>query len=316
MQATQSNIWAITSYYNPISYKRRLSNFKIFKNKLTIPLLTVELSTSNNFELKSSDSEVLIQVQSNSVLWHKERLLNIALKHIPKHVDYIAWLDCDVIISNPFWTNEVIEKLSSYKLVQLFSNLTDMHQSEEIESNGSINQNITGYSVAYLSEENKLSAEDYNPSQTGSVRRCLFGLGWAAEKRIIETCGFYDAMVIGSGDRAMACAGYGRFEDAINVAKMSEVRKKHYLNWAYKFHELIEGKISYLDNKLVHLWHGDLSNRKYVERHSDFSKLDFNPFEDIILNDFDCWEWKNNKGIFQTFIKNYLTNRKEDGDLI
>jgi hypothetical protein len=44
-------MWALTTYFNPVRYKRRLSNYRIFRSKLDIPLVTVELSFDGEFEL-------------------------------------------------------------------------------------------------------------------------------------------------------------------------------------------------------------------------------------------------------------------------
>ena len=73
-------MWAITSYFNPARYKNRLSNFRVFRANLGVPLVTVELSFDGNFELSEKDSDILIQVSGGAVLWQKERLLNVALK--------------------------------------------------------------------------------------------------------------------------------------------------------------------------------------------------------------------------------------------
>ena len=73
-------MWAITTYFNPVQYKRRLSNYKIFRANLGIPLVTVELSFDGRFELTNRDADILIQISGGAVLWQKERLLNVALK--------------------------------------------------------------------------------------------------------------------------------------------------------------------------------------------------------------------------------------------
>ena len=46
-----SRLWAITSYFNPVGYQRRLENYRIFRQRLTVPLVTVELSFAPVFEL-------------------------------------------------------------------------------------------------------------------------------------------------------------------------------------------------------------------------------------------------------------------------
>ena len=77
-------MWALTTYFNPVRYKRRLSNYRTFRGNLHIPLVTVELSFDGEFELTRNDADVLIQLSGGAILWQKERLLNIAIKVDPE----------------------------------------------------------------------------------------------------------------------------------------------------------------------------------------------------------------------------------------
>ena len=76
-------IWAITSFFNPVRYQRRLLNYRVFRSRLGIPLVAVELSFDGQFELTKCDADILIQVSGGAVHWQKERLLNIALESVP-----------------------------------------------------------------------------------------------------------------------------------------------------------------------------------------------------------------------------------------
>jgi hypothetical protein len=76
-------VWAIASYYNPVGYRRRLANYRLFRANLGIPLVTVELSFDGRFELAEDDADILIQLTGGAVLWQKERLLNLAAKAVP-----------------------------------------------------------------------------------------------------------------------------------------------------------------------------------------------------------------------------------------
>src|SRR5262245_2641530 len=93
---TTSDLWAITCYFNSSGYKSRLENYRRFRQRLTVPLVTVELSFGSEFVLKPNDADILIQLIGGDVLWQKERLLNLALGSVPEACDKIAWLDCDV----------------------------------------------------------------------------------------------------------------------------------------------------------------------------------------------------------------------------
>lgn len=94
-------MWVITTYYNPVRYKRRLSNYKIFRANLGVPLVTVELSFNGQFELTEKQADILIQISGGAVLWQKERLLNVALQALPSSCHKVAWLDCDIFLTLP-----------------------------------------------------------------------------------------------------------------------------------------------------------------------------------------------------------------------
>jgi hypothetical protein len=47
----QANLWGITCYFNPIGYQRRLQNYHLFRQHLTIPLVAVELAYGDDFDL-------------------------------------------------------------------------------------------------------------------------------------------------------------------------------------------------------------------------------------------------------------------------
>lgn len=52
------NLWAITSYFNPEHFRSRRFNYRVFRDRLSIPLVTVELATVGEFELESGDADI------------------------------------------------------------------------------------------------------------------------------------------------------------------------------------------------------------------------------------------------------------------
>jgi hypothetical protein len=42
-------LWAITSYFNPMGYRRRLANDRVFRENLNVPLVTIELAYGPEF---------------------------------------------------------------------------------------------------------------------------------------------------------------------------------------------------------------------------------------------------------------------------
>jgi hypothetical protein len=59
------------SYFNPIGSRRRLANYRVFRNSLAAPLLTVEWSPQGRFELDPTDADVLVQISGGDLMWQK-----------------------------------------------------------------------------------------------------------------------------------------------------------------------------------------------------------------------------------------------------
>ena len=64
---------------------------------------------------------------------------------------------------------------------------------------------------------------------------------------------------------------------------------------------------------LVHLWHGDLKDRRYADRHREFRQFDFNPVKDLALDENQCWRWGSPKPDMHRYVRDYFAARKEDG---
>src|SRR2546421_1639167 len=120
-RGTAGGLWAITSYFHPIGYRRRLENYRIFREHLQVPLLTVELGYGRALDLNHRDADILVQYHGNDVMWQKERLLNLALRALPRECGTVAWLDCDIIFQRNDWPEQALRLLEGHALVQLFT---------------------------------------------------------------------------------------------------------------------------------------------------------------------------------------------------
>ena len=81
--------WGVTVLYNSQQYQTRKATYQIFRERSRqqgLRLLAVELAYGEvPFELTKDDADLLVQLRSrdDGVLWQKERLLNVALAHLP-----------------------------------------------------------------------------------------------------------------------------------------------------------------------------------------------------------------------------------------
>ncbi len=293
------SFWGITTFFNPAKYKNKIENYQKFREsskKQGLNLLCVELAFNNEpFELTKGDAEILIQVRSNSVMWQKERLLNIGLKKLPEDCDKVAWIDCDLIFKNDNWIEETCKLLEKYKVVQLFSYIAylDKDYSED-------RYNRIRFSGAYI------IANLQNPD-------FFFGVpcgALAARKEIFDKYSFFDKSILGSNDSVMFQSFYGK--NLYLKDKFTRQLRKELNGYVKDIFSIINGSFFYLNNIVLHLWHGDYLNRKYETREEIYHKYNFDPEKDLNINKDGCFEWASDKKELHKEVENYFLERKEE----
>src|SRR6202034_2661321 len=235
-------LWAITCYFNPLGYRRRLTNFRVFRERLQVPLVAVELAYGPKFELQEDDAEVLIQLHGKSVLWQKERLLNLALQSLPGSCQKVAWLDCDIIFAKPQWIETADRLLDQCAIVQLFRQVYNLgpqwDPGKNWESHVEFPQGSAGFAIA-----SGLDAADCIARYRGSWKAGFAsGLAWAARREIFDRHSFFDAGILGGGDRAMACAAHRCFDEFMQMHCMHEQQRRRYISWAEPFYETVRAE--------------------------------------------------------------------------
>ena len=307
-------LWAITSYFNPIGYARRLENYHVFRKFLKAPLLTVEWSPKGEFQLQKEDADILIQLSGGDVMWQKERLLNVALRNLPADCDIVAWLDCDIVFARTDWMMAAREKLEEYPAVQLFKTLryAPRHlptERADLESLDAVEPILTGNSLAFQLTGNTRGIEAIERDFNGQIDNGA----WAASKEMMLKHGFYDARIVGGGGMGIVKAAIGSYMEYVEERSLSPSQTSHYLAWAVPFFETVRGKISFIDGDLYHLWHGDLSNRQYRSRQKKLNEFEFDPSTDIAVGENGCWQWNTDKPELHRYLVDYFVGRKEDG---
>lgn len=307
-------LWAITSYFNPAGYRRRLLNYHRFREGLEVPLACIEWSRDGHWELGPGNADILVRVSGGDVMWQKERLLNRLLSALPSRCTRVAWLDCDIVFREPGWGRQAASLLDEFPLIQLFR---DVHyMPPEWESTGLVPEQATRTRHSLVS--------GIGPGRT--VEECLVhpspaqrpgtynnGLAWAARRELVETHGLFDANIIGGGDRALSCAAYGAADHAVHWHHMGAHHEAHYRRWAEAFYQDVRGKVAFLGTEILHLWHGDARHRGLATRHAGLGAFDFDPLSDLALDCNGCWRWNSDKPAMHRFVRDYFASRQEDG---
>jgi hypothetical protein len=308
-----SRLWAVTAYFNPAGYQRRLANYRVFMRHLNVPLVTVEQGIDGRFDLDAGDADVLLRVQGGDVLWQKERLINVGLGALPERCEAVAWLDCDVVFDDAGWGRAALEALEQDPLVQLFRTLHHLPRDASLEGTGARPPSPAKVSLACAMRSGCLPTEIFR-TQGASMRLGYSpGHAWAARRSLLSARGLYDAFIMGSGDKVMASAAFGHADAVLPAYGLNDRQAKHYLEWAVPFYESVSGRVGFADQTISHLWHGDLSRRRYGDRYRDFARFDFDPFKDISLTASGCWSWSSDKPELHQHVRQYFAERGEDG---
>jgi hypothetical protein len=298
----------ITCYFNPSGYETKLKNYQIFRDKIEhsgLKLWTIECVFGDaDFTLPASSQ--VFQIRSNSVLWQKERLLNIAIQRLPKTIEKVAWLDCDILFSNPAWAIETSRLLETQSVVQPFMRVFRLPEGMQAYHGDA----ESWRSFAYVYHLNAELVKRGNFHQHGHT-----GLVWAGRRDWLEKYGLYDALVSGSADHMMAHAMCGDFPSPCVTRIMGNDTslRSHFMNWGKSVYEAIQGEIGYVQGAVLHLWHGDTENRKYITRHDELMNCQFDPERDICIGESGTWEWNGEQRELRKWAIEYFEQRQEDG---
>ncbi len=300
----------ITSYFNPENFQTKKQNYKIFKSNLikkNIPLYTFETAKSGS-EFQLEVSEFNLRYLSSSVLWQKERLLNIGLMKIPREVKNIIWLDSDILFENENWFYETEKLLEEYKIVQPYSDVYRMKQG--VTEKEKTEEHWFSFAKQFLKNPFLCTKGDF-------IKHGHTGFAWAIKKEILDKFGFFDTCVAGSGDHVMAHAFVGDWDSPCVTRVLGEknVNRENFLKWAKKIYSHTKSSISFTNGNIYHLWHGETTNRKYVKRNWELAKMGFNPKKHLTIEPSGLYKWSRDAKEFEIWAKKYFEERLEDGIL-
>lgn len=295
------SFWCITCVFNPAGYKSRIENYHTFRERLEkqrVNLVTVELTFPGQYPIITD----AIHLNSNSIMWQKERLLNHAINSLPPSCDKFAWLDCDLLLPDG-WDEQVVDKLENISFLQPFQEIAHLKPGER-QFNGEIETVKLGIAWQYKTHNHWLSLRINK-----KIPHAEPGFGWAARRDALPN-GLYDKLICGSGDNFLADCLFDSEPIHHYWSKINDHMTKDMKEWKENFKKK---PVDYLPLQVKHLWHGSIRDRGYMTRELILKQHDYDPKNDIkIVN--NVWEWSSNKPAFHQAIIDYFRSRKEDAN--
>lgn len=273
---THSEAVIVSCFYNPQNSQYRLLAFQKWYSSikhLNYRIIECLIGPDAKSQLPLDDPNI-IRIKSDSLLWHKESLLNKAIESLPSKFQYVFWVDADVLFTNKNWLVEGVKRMKKgANIIQPFEYCVHLKQNE-IEPSINVNWAKTHLNPKEFSVwrsfcatfvQNKDLALGENYDSHGHV-----GFAWGAKRSVLEKCPLYDRALIGGADHIIAHAATGYIHHPCVVKgfkdNIDEIDK-----WSRDFYLEVDAQIDYVPGDLHHIWHGDIAKRQYLKRVKDFT---------------------------------------------
>jgi len=257
-----SRLAVVSCYYNPGHCEWQRYNAIRFLEKISAPTFIVELSYDDEFLFRDS-----LKIHGNSetqLLWQKERLLNIAERMVPPEFDAIAWVDADVLFADPHWPTKTLAVLEKNHVCQPWSDCIEIHPTRDPE--------IVKPSICHA----------YTTGIRDFANLGIFhpGFAWAMRRDTWRAIGGLDENnIVGNGDTQMVRGFFNRpfWTDQFYSRRWLACAN----DWMSRCHSVVNCRVGCVHGTISHLWHGDRTHRRYVERLGFLGLNDYDPATDI-----------------------------------
>lgn len=316
----RDKFWVVTIINNPSRFKKRMKLFREFVERMKgyqVNLCIVEaVYGERRPETHDIDADIKVVLNTDTVLWQKENLINIGISRLPSDWKYVAWIDSDIDFVRKDWVAETIHQLQMHQVVQLFEDIVDLGPDHEIMRTAKSFMFCykNGYPRCLSSKKGAYYYQGYYgycSSKSSKGSQWHPGYAWAATRNAIDTTGgLFEYGILGAGDHHMACSLIGEYEYSI-PSDMSEDYRNHLRIWqerALRLHK----NVGYVKGTIYHYFHGKKKDRKYNDRWEVLIKNEYKPTFDVYKNSQMLLVFHPSRLQLRDSIIGYFSSRNED----
>lgn len=270
----------ISCFFNPQNSPYRIKAFNIWYNSikhLNHKIIECVIGDSKPQLPQNCNIE---RIYTESLLWHKETLLNKIISELPKNYKYVFWIDADVIFTNNNWLIEGVKVLQSgCTIIQPFEYCVHLDK-DQFKPNFNLQFAKAMYdpNKSILKESKKMWKSFSANWVTNKINACSenydvhghVGFAWGATRELLDEVPLYDKALIGGADHIIAHAAAGQIPHCC-ITKSFKDDINNVLSWSKLFYAFAKGKIGYVQGDLFHIWHGDINKRDYFNRVVNFT---------------------------------------------
>lgn len=310
------DFWGVTAFFGASTDPAILSNLTRFSSGVRqqgLRLLVVELAYADApFQVTPDLADRLVRVRASTVLWHKERLLNMGIAALPPECAYVAWVDADIIFERESWVDDTRRVLGETLVAQPFSDAYWLRSATEVppgEAPEGIGDGHRKRSFASVLE----TAENRRHTLAFYERHGHTGFAWAARRELLAAHPLYDRAILGGGD-VIAAHAFAANHDFLtgkhlDARQLSPAERAAIHAWGTPVAALTQGRIGCVPGRVCHLPHGSFARRAYDTRRQILVRAQFDPTCDLASDDSGCWRWNSEKPTLHRDVMNYFTSR-------
>lgn len=311
---------------NPQRYRRRYDLYRRFEDHILkrFPhLWVVETAYGDRpFEITTPSNPYHIQFRTDTEIWHKENMINLAINRLPSSAKYVVWCDADILFQKQAIGQAIKQQLQHFDFVQCFSQAIDINHDDELQAVHN------GFVWSYVQNMRKPpQGAGFGGYYATNPKQPFWhpGYVWAARiDAISKVGGLVDVAILGSADHHMAMGLIGQVERSIpdKLFKNTMGKKdpkvfgyryyKEILEWQVLAERHISRNIGYVKGTIIHMHHGRKADRRYVERWQILYDNDFDPDTDIKRDRQGLWTLTGNKPRLRDDLRTYFECRNED----
>ena len=292
-------LYVILPYFNYCNFKRRRYLFCEFVKWIQdtgVRVIVSEALSKGGDPLPKLSVWSHLRFPTDSRIWVKENLINLAVASLPSNWKYMAWIDADLEFLNQNWVQDTIDELQKVDVVQMFRSVVNLGPSgETIKIDKGFAYMAKGSGTPWTSTD---KYGFWHP-----------GFAWACTRKAFRQFGgLIDWAILGSGDRHMAMALEGRV-----IQSAPGNIHINYKTMLQDFEKSCKGlKLSWVDGTIIHHWHGNFADRRYKERWEILIRNNFDPLVDIGVTRKGLVQLSHVGRRFDRFLDEYFTGRRED----
>ena len=295
------DVTVILAFFQPVAFRLPQMHFHAVLHTLHaqgVPLAVAQAVYPGQKPQPVPETIPQVAIPTRSLLFHKERLWNIAARTLTG-ASRLIFIDADIVFAESGWLKKCLDVLDKYDIIQPYSS------ARWLDERGLVDMERPPVAEA-IQAGLRPAMKSYHP-----------GFGFGMTRPAFEKLGgFYDRSVAGNGDALFALALRDNFlHDA--VAQWFGSRQDKTVSAAsyamYKRRAVEQNlSVGFPEGVTVtHLWHGLRKNRQYIERGDLFPRRPDGEYA-VRESDSGLFEWDDIESSNMA-VEPYFVRKRDDG---